>query len=224
MSTEVSNVFLMGLTLLLSAILGGIVGYEREVHEHPAGLRTHMLVCMGAALITLVSTSFGRTSEGGRIAAQIVSGIGFLGAGTILRQGNIVRGLTTAASLWTVAGIGMAAAVQGPFSTYSLLAIIATVIVYLTLTVARLLEPGMTKAPVHDVRLEIPVGGTQIVDELLQSLGAMGIVVEGVKTGRSSVQGVRVFKLTLIVPPYIHPEAVVRVFSDRSDLIGFEWE
>src|SRR5688572_6987783 len=97
--------------LLLAALLGGLVGWERERRDRPAGLRTHILVCLGSALITLVSIQLSGTRfDPGRIAAQIVSGIGFLGAGTIMRQGNVVRGLTTAASLWTVAGIGMAVA------------------------------------------------------------------------------------------------------------------
>src|SRR5688500_15602544 len=87
-------------TLLLAALCGALIGFERERQDRPAGLRTHILVCMGSALITLVSRDLaGARYDPGRIAAQIVSGIGFLGAGTILRQGNAVRGLTTAASL-----------------------------------------------------------------------------------------------------------------------------
>jgi putative Mg2+ transporter-C (MgtC) family protein len=91
--------------LVLAAVLGSMVGWERERHNRPAGLRTHALVCLGSALITLVSQSFSAPGQDpSRISAQIVSGIGFLGAGTILRvrDSNIIRGLTTAASLWTV--------------------------------------------------------------------------------------------------------------------------
>lgn len=98
--------------LAMAALLGGLIGLEREMHSKPAGLRTYMVVCLGACLITLVSIYFWhqepRTSDPSRVAAQIVSGIGFLGAGAILRYGMSVRGLTTAASLWTSAGIGMA--------------------------------------------------------------------------------------------------------------------
>jgi len=101
------------LRLVVSCILGGLIGFERESLDRPAGLRTHILVCVGSALMTLVSiygfTSFDTvTKDPGRIAAQVVSGIGFLGAGTILREGLTVTGLTTAASLWVVAGIGLA--------------------------------------------------------------------------------------------------------------------
>lgn len=100
----------------LAAVLGGIVGFERETANRPAGLRTHLLVCVGSALIMMVSLSMydmtlargTGTGDPGRIAAQVVSGIGFLGAGTILRDGMSIRGLTTAASLWVVAGVGLA--------------------------------------------------------------------------------------------------------------------
>lgn len=107
------------LRLAVAALLGGMIGLERERLEWAAGLRTHMLVCLGSALVMIVS-SFGFEDvlkagspsimlDPSRIAAQVVSGIGFLGAGTILffRQ-QVIRGLTTAASLWTVAGIGLA--------------------------------------------------------------------------------------------------------------------
>jgi len=106
------------LRIVLAAGLGAAVGLEREVREHEAGLRTHMLVAVGSALFTLVSAyGFGEfLAQTGpvvpvdptRIAAQIVTGIGFLGAGAIIRQGMNVRGLTTAATLWAVAAIGLA--------------------------------------------------------------------------------------------------------------------
>jgi putative Mg2+ transporter-C (MgtC) family protein len=101
------------LRLFVGAALGGAIGLERELRERQAGLRTHLVVSVGAALFTLVSaygfTDWGVRVDPTRIAAQIVTGIGFLGAGAIIRQGLSVRGLTTAATLWLVAAIGMAA-------------------------------------------------------------------------------------------------------------------
>ncbi|MBI2874718.1 MAG: MgtC/SapB family protein [Firmicutes bacterium] len=98
--------------LLLAAVLGGLIGLERESHNRPAGLRTNILVCVGSAVITLVSIEgFGEMDgvvDPSRVAANIVTGIGFLGAGTIMRYGGSVQGLTTAAAIWVVAGIGMA--------------------------------------------------------------------------------------------------------------------
>jgi putative Mg2+ transporter-C (MgtC) family protein len=100
------------LRLFVAAALGGLIGLERELRERQAGLRTHLLVCVGSALFTLVSaygfSDWGVRVDPTRIAAQIVTGIGFLGAGAIIRQGLSVRGLTTAATLWLVAAIGMA--------------------------------------------------------------------------------------------------------------------
>jgi putative Mg2+ transporter-C (MgtC) family protein len=101
------------LRLAIAAGLGAAVGVEREAREHTAGVRTHLLVALGAALFTLVGaygfTDFGTASDPTRVAAQIVTGIGFLGAGAILREGLSVRGLTTAGSLWVVAAVGMGA-------------------------------------------------------------------------------------------------------------------
>jgi len=107
MSLEVE----MALRLLLAATLGAIIGYQRERAGKAAGLRTHVLICVGAALFTVVSLyAFGAASDPSRVAAGVVAGIGFLGAGAILhRQGGIVEGLTTAATIWAIAAIGLAA-------------------------------------------------------------------------------------------------------------------
>ncbi len=131
--------------LLLAAVLGGVIGIERERREWAAGLRTHMLVCLGAALAIIVSAfGFGDVlgREGvildpSRIAAQVVSGIGFLGAGTILflQREQVIRGLTTAAGLWAVASIGLAAG-----SGMYLAAILATVVVSLIMAGLKPLE------------------------------------------------------------------------------------
>lgn len=94
--------------LLLSLILGGLIGAEREFHDKAAGLRTIIFICTGATLFTLVSTRFSDTGDPARVAAQIVTGVGFLGAGAILRDGARIIGLTTAATIWITAAIGMA--------------------------------------------------------------------------------------------------------------------
>ena len=95
--------------LLLAAVLGGAIGAERELNDQPAGLRTHMLLTIGACLFTLISAyGFGRGSDPSRIAAQVVTGIGFLGGGAIVRHGLTVKGVTTAASIWATASVGLA--------------------------------------------------------------------------------------------------------------------
>lgn len=136
------------LRIALGGILGGVVGFEREQHNRPAGFRTHILVCVGATLIMLVSIytftgpegDISRGADVSRIAAQVVSGVGFLGAGTILRQGSTIRGLTTAASLWVVAGIGLA--VGGGFY---LGAFTATAVVMFSLYLLANVEQYMAK-------------------------------------------------------------------------------
>jgi putative Mg2+ transporter-C (MgtC) family protein len=97
--------------LLLAAVLGGAIGAERELNDQAAGLRTHMLLTIGACLFTLVSAygfGGGLGTDPSRLAAQIVTGIGFLGGGAIVRQGLTVKGLTTAASIWATASVGVA--------------------------------------------------------------------------------------------------------------------
>lgn len=127
---DISNLEII-FRLILSIILGGLIGLEREVGNRPAGLRTHILVTTGATLIMLVSIyGFTGQSDPSRIAAQVVSGIGFLGAGTILRTGNGIQGLTTAASLWVCAGLGLAIG-----SGLYLIALISTILVLVSLII-----------------------------------------------------------------------------------------
>ena len=140
----------MVLRLIVAAILGGIVGMERGSGDRPAGFRTHILVCVGSALFMLVSIygfddiapvttnledDIGTHRDTARIAAQVVSGIGFLGAGTILHEGLTIKGLTTAASLWIVSAIGLAVG-----SGMYLLSTVATMLTMLTLVTFRTWE------------------------------------------------------------------------------------
>jgi len=120
------------LRLALAAALGGAIGLEREFHQKPAGLRTNMLIALGSALFAILSVELGAgAGSPDRIAAQVVTGIGFLGAGAILRSGDHIHGLTTAATIWVNAAIGMAAGL----GSYT----IATVGAAITLVVLALL-------------------------------------------------------------------------------------
>jgi putative Mg2+ transporter-C (MgtC) family protein len=121
------------LQLMLAVALGGFIGYERENTNRPAGFRTHILVCVGSALVMITSQYLmqkysGSTIDPSRLGAQVISGIGFLGAGTIIRDGFNVRGLTTAASLWAVSCVGIAVG-----SGFYAGAIAATIFIFLTL-------------------------------------------------------------------------------------------
>lgn len=107
----VATQFLDIFRVLLAGLLSAIIGYERQRELKPAQLRDHVLVSVGACLFTVVGLSFGGAGDASRVASNVVTGIGFLGAGVILRQEGVVRGLTTAASIWAVAAIGLAVGV-----------------------------------------------------------------------------------------------------------------
>ncbi len=123
--TEVGSILLR---LTLGVILAGAIGLERESNGRPAGIRTHMLVALGAMVFSEVGRAYG--GDPSRVAAQVVTGVGFLGAGTIMRMGAEVKGLTTAASVWATAAIGMAVSAGGAFA---IVAIVATILVLVTL-------------------------------------------------------------------------------------------
>ena len=136
--------------LLLTLVLSGLIGLERQVHRRDAGLRTHILVALGSCLIMLTSLYVFDIYKDQvaldpvRIAAGVVTGIGFLGAGTIIRESDGVRGLTTAASLWVVAGIGLAVGVG-----FNKIAIYTTVLVLIVLHFLRYLEVPLSKEDKH---------------------------------------------------------------------------
>lgn len=118
------------LSIILAVVLGAAIGLEREVHRKAAGLRTNVLICLGAAVFTMISRQMGASHGGSltRIAAGIVTGVGFLGAGAIIRERASVLGLTTAATIWLVASIGMACGAK-----LHLLAVISTLIAIIVL-------------------------------------------------------------------------------------------
>ena len=127
--------------LLIAVLLGSLVGYERERQGKPAGLRTHAMVALGAALFTVVSIyGFEQSADTSRVAAMIVSGIGFLGAGAILHERGGVQGLTTAASLWVTAAIGMAVGVG-----MMLMSLATAALVFVVLRFAPTVRPKVTQ-------------------------------------------------------------------------------
>jgi putative Mg2+ transporter-C (MgtC) family protein len=180
------------LRLFVAAILGGAIGMERELRERQAGLRTHLVVCVGSALFTLVSAyGFHDFIQAGnayaridptRIAAQIVSGIGFLGAGAIIRQGLSVRGLTTAATLWLVAAIGMASG-----AGYYDAAVIATLGAILTLGPLRIFAFRVIRRhrpQIDRLLVEVPAGGSPApLIEVVELYGAHVVSMDVTQEG-----------------------------------------
>jgi putative Mg2+ transporter-C (MgtC) family protein len=165
--------------LLLAFVLGSVIGYEREHIGRPAGLRTHVLVCVGAALVQITALDFyalnpGYSSDPFRMGAQVISGIGFLGAGTIIKEGASVKGLTTAATLWVVACVGLAAG-TGMYIE----AIVATLLLYIGLKGLKKVEQKMTKvADAITIQMIMPDAPGKI-GEIGSTLGALEINILG---------------------------------------------
>ena len=170
--------------LAVALFLGAVVGIERERHHRGAGLKTHALVSVGAAVFTVVSihgfAGMGRINDPSRVAAQIVSGIGFLGAGTIMKQGPNIRGLTTAASLWVVAGIGTAVG-AGMVQT----AVATTVLVVISILIFKATEEaiGSREYTEMEMLLENQPGNIErlqtIFKELRVVMKEMSMDIEG---------------------------------------------
>jgi len=159
------------LRLLIAAALGALVGLEREIHDHPAGMRTHLLVSLGSAGFTVLSVAAfpGPAADPARIAAQIVSGIGFLGAGAILKEGATIRGLTTAASLWAVAAVGMAAG-AGAW----VVAVTITGIAIVSLWPLRLVADKVIGRDPHIVRMRLLVDDPAALAEVISVITSGG--------------------------------------------------
>lgn len=185
------------LKIVLAVIFGGVVGWQRESRYRPAGLRTHILVCVGSAVYTLASMSFGGTADPSRIASQVATGMGFLGAGTIMRHGNMVSGLTTAASLWAVAAIGICAGIGGKSLWVGA---IATVVVLATLTLMRSFElrviarrcDAQIVFSMRDARSHIP--------EIQKALDAEGVSIESLRVLEAAQTGLQDIQIDIRLP------------------------
>ena len=170
----------MAIRLLMSCILGGLIGYEREAHRKTAGLRTHILVSIGSCLIMILSIKIYESVQGftnadpTRLAAQVVSGIGFLGAGSIIKDGPSVKGLTTAASLWVVSGVGLAVG-----SGYYMGALMTTGLVFLTLTILSRFENKEYKSLVSLFIMTVDRPGQ--IGEIGSLLGVHNIHIRDIK-------------------------------------------
>jgi putative Mg2+ transporter-C (MgtC) family protein len=186
---DLDNILMIGTVLgklFTAAILGGIIGWERHRRGRPAGLRTHLLVCIGVTLMMLVSEHIFVKYQGhghnsvlridpARIAAQVVTGIGFLGAGTIMRSRASITGLTTAASLWVVAGIGLAVG-----SGFILPAIFTTAIAIAILVLNALVEKKLKRNKYRTIKMLI-TGQEHFLDDITQVLEKNSVKLQNYK-------------------------------------------
>jgi putative Mg2+ transporter-C (MgtC) family protein len=215
------------LRVLVAAALGGAVGLERELRDREAGFRTHMLVSIGAALFTIVSAYGFREFfvSGGnvvradptRIAAQIVTGIGFLGAGAIIRQGLSVRGLTTAATLWVVAAIGMASG-AGYYSA----AVITTFVVLLSLWPLRILAHEATvrfRSRTNRLLAQLPAGVSP--GPLVAEIERLGGRLENVEISHEADR--RTVLIDVALPPRADAPTIIARLAELQDVLEARW-
>ena len=182
---DVATQFEFAARLIAAAALGAVVGAEREIHGHPAGIRTHMLVALGSGIFTVLSIhGFGQDQPGStidptRIAAQVVSGIGFLGAGAILKDGVVIRGLTTAASLWATAAVGMAAG-AGEY----VIAIVSALVILFSLWPINALAERLHGTAAPEVQLRLALQRVDSIGEISAVLVANKLEIVSVGTQR----------------------------------------
>jgi putative Mg2+ transporter-C (MgtC) family protein len=209
------------LRLAVALVLSGIIGFEREVANRPAGFRTHVLVGVGSTLIMIVSLRMSSVIQGvsadpGRIAAQVVSGIGFLGAGTILREGATIRGLTTAASLWVSSAIGLAVG-AGLFWE----SCVATGIVIVALVALSWVERVLLSRRLSAITVLMDDKPGQI-GRVATSLGTRNINIKSIdvaETGDGQRLAVRFY---VRMPPGQDPAALAQELMSHPGIYGVE--
>ncbi|HEY3523560.1 MAG TPA: MgtC/SapB family protein [Candidatus Limnocylindrales bacterium] len=173
--------------LIVAAVLGALIGLEREIHQHPAGMRTHLLLALGAAAFTELSMfAFGDVIgrpdidlDPSRVAAQIVSGIGFLGGGAIIKYGTSIRGLTTAASLWATASVGMA--IGGGLL---LLGVVAALVMLLSLGPLNYVVERLRLGAASAIRLRLALSRLEQLGDVSEELRRRRVEIAGIGTQR----------------------------------------
>ena len=169
------------LKLLLAVLAGGLVGLEREYRDKAAGFRTLIFICAGACLFTILSARFAPANDPNRIAANIVTGVGFLGAGVILRDGGKVIGLTTAATIWLTAAVGMGIG-GGEYLLSGLMVLIAMVVLWLLPLVEHRIDNTREERR-YEVRCAADMGKVEALEEAFRSAGMRIQAHSKVKTG-----------------------------------------
>ena len=221
-----SNYLPLLLRLGLAFLLGGAVGFEREMRGQPAGLRTHILVCLGSALIAMVDVL--NPMVQGKIAAQIVTGVGFLGAGTILRtdRGVPVHGLTTAASIWCTSGIGIALG-YGGISIW--MGISVAMILLITLTAIGAMEGFLLakqSSRVIDIYLTSPNPDVALTSAstLVDSFSAAGIKIESLRTEQTDPHAlIKVLHVRVQIETPSDTDKITKLLSENPLVSQFDW-
>jgi putative Mg2+ transporter-C (MgtC) family protein len=213
------------LRLVLAALLSGLIGFEREIHGRAAGFRTHILVSVGATLLTMTSIYIAEIYQGiaqadpSRIAAQIVTGVGFLGAGTILRFRASIRGLTTAASLWTVAGVGLAIGCgfyQG--------AMVTTVIVLVALLFFSYLERKMVRKDWYKTLSVRAITGFEVLTEIRKVLSDYRVEIRDLEITKPEEGEILNLEMDLKLLTVRHDDQIISDIMRIKGVKGAGWK
>lgn len=212
------------LRLILALVLGGVIGFERQHRKKTAGLKTHVLVSLGSCLVTILSINIYAGVQGltnadpARLAAQVVSGIGFLGAGAIIKEGPTIRGLTTAASLWVVASVGLAAgagAITG--------AVVTTVLVVVSLELLPKIEGLYSKGPASSNLIIHSVEKPGQIGRIGACLGNMGVSISQI-----SIEDAEGGRITIFVhvnlPERVRTDQIMAELGNIEGILGIEKE
>ena len=219
------SVYEVAIRLGLAVIVGGLIGYEREFKNRPAGFRTHILVCLGAAITSMISLYSVQDATNmiianpqlanamkvdvGRLGAQVITGVGFLGAGTIIHEKGSIKGLTTAASIWTVACIGLAVGLG-----YYTLTILSTIVVFIVLVFLKTFESRFFKNT-NILKLEIQyINKKNMVEKLEQYFDGMNIKVKNIEflieDEEEEKPEFSTTMYTILAPRYIRSSGIVQ--------------
>ncbi|MCR5705310.1 MAG: MgtC/SapB family protein [Acholeplasmatales bacterium] len=192
-SYETTGIYSIILRIVLATLLGGLIGFERSYRRHPAGFRTYILVCLGSAMCMMVNGILSETSDGVRLAAGIITGVGFLGAGVIyVTTRSQVRGITTAASMWVTCATGIAVG----SSCYSI-ALISFVVVMLTLTIMPYIE-HLIDNRTKEVDLHVELQSRPDLKTLITLLREKGLVIKGINYDSAYADtGLSVYSLSI---------------------------
>mgnify|MGYP006284514287 FL=1 len=208
--------------IVLMLILSGVIGWEREKYHKPAGFRTHILVGIGSTLIMMVSLNVAKNfpntqADPGRIAAQVVSGIGFLGAGTIIREGFSVKGLTTAASLWAIAATGLA--IGGEFY---IIGIFTALVVFIALFFFTLIEKQIGKY-IHKKLICRVKDNNEILDQLEQVFRKKGIEQNNMNIERNKSENELLLEIDLIINNKLDQNKITRELLTIESIKEINW-
>jgi putative Mg2+ transporter-C (MgtC) family protein len=207
--------------LIVASVLGALIGLEREIHLHPAGMRTHLLVSFGSAMFTVLSiygfvgalhAGQGTAPDPTRIAAQVVTGIGFLGAGAILKYGTSIRGLTTAGSLWASSAIGMAAG-----AGELVLALAGTGIVLFSLWPLNWIIKRLRWGVERSVKIRLQLGRLEALGPLTRQLAAQRVELAGIQTERTGKNRYEA-ELELRLPAGIREDGLIAIIATVPDV------